>query len=298
MEQPTKLFQWHAAFFAGLQIELKAEAKRLLLENEHMLSTKPMQIDMLITKKDATQSIQKNIGQIFRKYNLVEYKSPDDYLSINDFYKMLGYAYFYMADTPHVAEIGSEEITISFVCSKRPRRLMKHLTGKGCVVEEKEAGIYYVFGVEFPVQIIVNTELSEEKNLWLKNLTNKISSTESIQQLVRAYERNKDNELYSSVMDILIRANEEKFCEVKDMCEALKELFKDELEERWNDGIKTGISQGINQGKRLGAIEGEERMSKLINLLFAENRMDEISLVASNAEHRAMLYKEYGICLD
>ena len=43
-------------------------------------------------------------------------------------------------------------------------------------------------------------------------------------------------------MDILIRANKEKFSEVKVVCEALKDLFKEELEERWSDGVKVGIS--------------------------------------------------------
>ena len=29
------------------------------------------------------------------------------------------------------------------------------------------------------------------------------------------------------------------------MCEALKELFKEELEERWNDGISQGTRLGV-----------------------------------------------------
>ena len=39
--------------------------------------------------------IQKNIGRIFRQYNIVEYKSPDDYLSIDDFYKVYAYCCLY-----------------------------------------------------------------------------------------------------------------------------------------------------------------------------------------------------------
>ena len=38
------------------------------------------------------------------------------------------------------------------------------------------------------------------------------------------------------------------------MCEALKELFKEEPEERWNDGLETGMDRGISQGTRLGVI--------------------------------------------
>ena len=176
-EQPKKLLQWHTAFYAGIQIELEEEAEQLLFENEHMLGTKPLQIDVLITKKNAEVNIRKNIGQIFRKYNLIEYKSPEDYLSVNDFYKVVGYAYFYMTDTTHVQEIRSEEISISYVCFRYPRELIKHLHAKGYAVEKKEDGIYYVHGLEFSVQIIVNPTLPEEKNLWLKNLSNKFSKS-------------------------------------------------------------------------------------------------------------------------
>lgn len=230
-ETPKKLLQWHAAFYAGIQIELEDEAENLVFENEHMLGTKPMQVDVLITKKDAEISVQKNIGKIFRKYNLIEYKSPEDYLSTNDFYKVLGYALFYMADTPHVNEIKPEEISITFVCSKYPRKLIKYLISQGHNVEKKEVGIYYVYGEKFAIQIVVNPTLSEERNLWLKNLTNEISDIASVEKLARAYESKKENTLYSSVMDILIRANVAKFSEVKNMCEALKELYAEELKE-------------------------------------------------------------------
>lgn len=249
-EQPKKFLQWHSAFYAGIQIELEEENENLFLENEHMMGTKPMQIDVLITKKDAEKSIKKNIGQIFRKYNLIEYKSPDDYLSINDFYKVLGYAYFFMADTAHVNQIRCEEISISYVCARYPRELIKHLVTNGYVVEKKEPGIYYVSGDRFAIQIIINRELSNKNNLWLRNLTNKISDEESVEQLVCEYKKNKGNELYSSVMDILVRANETKFRKENDMCEALRELFKEELEE----GRKEGIKEGIRQGTRIGAV--------------------------------------------
>ena len=82
-----------------MQIELAENASNLMFENEHQLSTKPMEVDVVIIKKEAEYPIHKNIGRIFRKYNLIEYKSPEDYLSIDDFYKIYGYACFYKADT-------------------------------------------------------------------------------------------------------------------------------------------------------------------------------------------------------
>ena len=51
--------QWHPAFDAALQIELEDEAEYLEFEPEHLLSKKPMQIDVLVkNKKDV--KIKKN----------------------------------------------------------------------------------------------------------------------------------------------------------------------------------------------------------------------------------------------
>ena len=104
-ETKENMLQWHPAFFAGIQIEFAEEAGHLVFENEHTLSTKPMQIDVLIIKKQTKQRIRKNLGRIFRDYNIIEYKSPDDTLTIDDFYKVYGYACFYKSDTGKVDEI-------------------------------------------------------------------------------------------------------------------------------------------------------------------------------------------------
>ena len=90
-----EVLQWHPAFYAGIQIEFEEEKDNLIFENEHQLGTKPKEIDVLIIKKQENIPIQKNIGRIFRKYNIVEYKSPDDYLSTDDSYKVYAYCCLY-----------------------------------------------------------------------------------------------------------------------------------------------------------------------------------------------------------
>ena len=89
-----KRIQWHPAFDAAMQIELEEEAGNLIFEPEYLLSKKPLQMDILIIKKNRNIAIKKNIGQIFRRYNVIEYKSPDDNLSVDDFYKVYGYICF------------------------------------------------------------------------------------------------------------------------------------------------------------------------------------------------------------
>ena len=80
--------QWHPAFYASMQIELEEERENLIFENEHQLGTKPKEIDVLIVKKESSVPVRKNIGRIFRKHNIIEYKSPEDSLRVDDYYKV------------------------------------------------------------------------------------------------------------------------------------------------------------------------------------------------------------------
>ena len=44
---------------------------------EHLISKKPMQIDVLV-KNEKHVKLKKNIRRVFRQYNIIEYKSPED----------------------------------------------------------------------------------------------------------------------------------------------------------------------------------------------------------------------------
>lgn len=68
--------QWHPAFFVALHIEFGRELDMLEIKREHLLDKKPMQIDVVIVKKDKKVRIEKNIGRIFRGHNIIEYKAP------------------------------------------------------------------------------------------------------------------------------------------------------------------------------------------------------------------------------
>ena len=223
--------QWHPAFYAGIQIEFEDEADKLIFENEHQLGTKPKEIDVLIIKKRPDVQIQKNLGKIFRTHNLIEYKSPTDSLSIDDFYKVYGYACFYKSDTTAVDEIPSEEITITFVCKRFPRNLVQKLLGsRRLTLQKVDDGIHYLTGDHFPIQIVVTSQLSAENNFWLRNLTNDLQDRSLPDTLFRKYQPKQHNILYKSVMNIIIRANNELFRREKPMCEALMELMQEEMD--------------------------------------------------------------------
>lgn len=117
------------------------------------LDTKPKQIDVLIIKKESEKPVKKNIGRLFRKYNIIEYKSPEDYLSLDDFYKIIGYACFYKADAAITNSIEIEELTVTYVCHRYPRKLMKHLIHSGYQIKQAGAGIYYTKTCFFPFRL-------------------------------------------------------------------------------------------------------------------------------------------------
>ena len=115
-------------------------------------------------------------------------------------------------------------------------------------VKTFDKGIYYLVGDIFPMQLIVTYQLSEEENLWLKNITNHLENRHTAEKLIKEYQKHDQEELYQSVMNIIIQANQETFKEEKSMLEVLREIFKDELEEKRKDGrveiITTTLSKG------------------------------------------------------
>lgn len=247
MDEPKKrLLQWHPGFYAGLQIELDKDAENLEFQNEYQIGTKPKEIDVLVIKKNTKSPVSKNIGRIFRKYNLIEYKSPGDYISIDDYYKVYGYACFYKSQTARINEIKIEEITVSFVCEYRPVKLLRHLKEQGYWIKNIESGIYYIIGTQFPIQLILTSELSKDKNLWIGNLTKNLSQREMAERLIIEYGKHEKDIRYQSVMNLIVEANQAIFSkEDEKMCEALRKIMSDELDERENIGRAEGIIEAL-----------------------------------------------------
>jgi len=276
--------QWHPAFFAGIQIELEEESANLIFENEHQLGSRPKEIDVLVIKKEKDVPIRKNIGRIFRKYNIIEYKGPQDYISIDDYYKVYAYACFYKSDTVKRNSIPITEITVTFVCKTYPRKLFGHLKSvQKFEIEKRENGIYILHGNVFPIQIIVTKELSRRENLWLYSLTDDIDSEKEAEELVRIYEGHQKDLLYESVMNVIVRANHEKFKEVSGMCEALVEIMQPYIDEQ----VRLRTEEQVEKT--------EKRIMELIRALITAGRMEDLNRAIDDEEYRSRLCKEFAL---
>ncbi|WP_373267139.1 3-isopropylmalate dehydrogenase [Hungatella hathewayi] len=238
--------QWHPAFQAALQIELIDDSEYLDYKIEFNLTKKPLQIDTLIVKLEPGYQITKNIGRIFRQHNIIEYKNPSDYISINDFYKVNGYASIYQANTEKELDIPPEEITVTLAGNHYPRKLIVYLKkAYHAGIVKAYPGVYYITGLIFPLQILVTKQLSKKENFWLSRLRSDLDAQEDIEPLAKAYRGKENSPLYSAAMDFIIRANWETYKEVNTMCDALRELFAEELEEQGKRGLERGKADSI-----------------------------------------------------
>ena len=48
------LIQWQPAFVAAMELELSENRKELYFEAEYNLNTKPLEVDLLVIKKEAS----------------------------------------------------------------------------------------------------------------------------------------------------------------------------------------------------------------------------------------------------
>ena len=296
------ILQWHPAFYAGIQIEFEAEADKLTFIREYPLATKPILIDVVIVKKNTEEKLEKNIGRIFRKHNIVEYKSPRDYLSIDDFYKVYAYTCYYISSSKRVNGISANEVTITFVSFRYPNKMLELLKkDRGLEVKKVDKGIYYLLGDSFPIQLIVTKKLSRENNFWLSCLTNDLKGRSIIDKISSEYRKHRRNELYKSVMNIIVRANKEQFEEEKSMCEAILELFQDEVDIATKKAREEGISEGKEQGMTLAIItvlrkKGDvpmslkEKINKEKNVDVMESWLELTTEVSSVEEFEEKMY--------
>ena len=219
-----------------------------------------MQIDVLVLNEKNIK-ITKNIGRIFRQHNIVEYKSPEDYLNIDDFYKVYGYTCIYKTEVEKVNQIPAEELTITLVGYRYPREMLKNLKNERNIsVESVEHGIYYLHGDAIPIQLIVVPELSIGNNYWLNKLRNDLKSGGEIKLFMKEYEKNKDSKLFQALADTVMRANwKEAEEERKNMSDVLKEIFAKEFEEYMEEGMQKGIEEGMQKGIQKGIQKGMQK---------------------------------------
>lgn len=280
----TKI-QWHPGFVAAIDLELKDYREDLIFEKEYNLNTKPLEIDLLIIKKEATVHIANDIGSFFRGHNILEYKSPEDHLDIDTFCKTLAYAYLYKSYGKTLDGIKADDITVSVIREAKPVGLFRYFKEHGYSVSSDHDGIYHIEGpFPFPAQLIVTGELDKTSHTWLKALSVKLDK-EDIQNLldkINQITEKNDREMANSVLEVSIGANKHMIEELIGddiMFETLMEI----MEPKINEIRKSDVEKGIQKGRREG-IQGTIDVLRKLNY--------------DNEEIKSMIIEQYTLSED
>ncbi len=161
-DQPDKI-AWYPGFYGAAELELRADSDMLTFIQEYNLSKEPLRAELLVIRKEPDVQISNEIGKIFKGHNIIEYKNPDDGLTIDDFYKAAAYACLYKSLGQTVDQYPETDTTVSLFRDTYPRELFSALRSSGRSIEEKYPGIYYVTGdVMFATQVVVTGRLSAD----------------------------------------------------------------------------------------------------------------------------------------
>ena len=242
-ETTEQKIQWHPGFVAAMKLELRDYNDQLTFHEEHLLNPKPIQIDLLIIEKTEDLVIKEPIGRHFRRHNIFEYKSPGDDLSIDNFFKTMGYACIYKAAAKKVNEIPAEDVLVTLVRADKPGKLLKWMR-ENYQVEETHPGVYYVEQAGlFPVQLIVSDELPEQDAVCLQSLTNRLRVLDAKNLLANIEETRyvkDERELIESVLQVALAANREAFDKMRkedpSMYDALRDFMAADFQKAENVG--------------------------------------------------------------
>ncbi len=263
MNEESGKIEYHYGFYAATHAEYHAFREALDFLQEQELGIKPVKLDMLIIRQDEPNPLKDPIGKFFRKYNILEYKSPEDGLTIDDFYKVQAYACLYKSMGKTVDEIPGGALTVSIFRHKLPRKMFEALERTGLEVAEDHPGVFHIRGpLTVPAQVIVTSGLPAGEYTAFKLLA-KDATREDIIQFMTARDAYNPEDV-RTILRVSMAANKGIYQKLKEegpMEDVFKELFRKELTEAKNDGIDIGRQDGISIGRNQ---ERELIMKRLI----------------------------------
>lgn len=249
-ERLIPVIQWHPGFESGIELRLRRHRSKLQYRHELPLSKKPIILDTLVIIKEDGYDVDEDVGAIFRKYNIFEYKNPDDALSIDEYYALITYMARYKSETGNTNEIKADQITGTMIRQRYPEKMFGEVRRLGGMVERRFPGICYITGlIHMPTQVIVQRELNGPENAVLRILTRTANESDvrTFVQETRRLTGKEDKNNADAVYQVSVSANRELYAELirsdPVMCTALRELLKDEIQADIIDGEKRGEIQ-------------------------------------------------------
>lgn len=259
----TEKIKYHPGFVGGLGVLLWKYRESIEIESEKWLSTEGIRMDVLLLKKDPEVILDHDICRVFRGHNIIEYKSPDDELSIDVFSKVMAYAYLYKSLGPNANNIPFQDLTATIYRHAYPRKLFRRLSENGIYAEKKGAGIYELKDAAvFPVQVIVGRELDPKEYAMFRVLTPNASKQDlqffnkmAFQMSDAAYKMYVD-----SIFQVSFAANNSAYRELAKEDATMSDALLEFLEDQFQEKIQMKVDAAKVQAEAIGEIKGVIRL--------------------------------------
>lgn len=154
-----ELRYWHLLFHLSLEEALRMG--RVQIKQDLTIAKMPMKMDFLVVRSRAEEELNHPIAQIFRKLNVIEYKSPAAPLKPIDYLKGILYLRQYQY-TYHAKDFYFNDFSLTFISTKRPSKVFELVGVTNRIVEHSPIrGVYQIADECWPTQIVVLNELSD-----------------------------------------------------------------------------------------------------------------------------------------
>ncbi len=237
----TPRSDWHAGFEALLKIETFRYENKVRIEVEEEIGIMPPRTDFIILVEDEKVEFEKEIFSSFRRYNIIEYKNPNDSLNERTIRKVCGYANLFIGLADHEGDIPSDQVTLSIFRATKSPEFFEQMEKDGTLIKTETPGIYNVTGVtDIPFQIVITDELKGEEYAAFRALTDK-AAEEDVTRVIEDIEEEKEEvlrEYYRILFGIVIEKNPDCIWMIRrrtDMdrtaADIFVEVYKDKVDE-------------------------------------------------------------------
>ena len=284
METKTnkKRIDWHAGFAGGLELSFRKYSKQIDIDREYELTKQSPRIDFIVIKKAPATVIDNAVGRAFRKYNIIEYKNPNDALNIDVIWKCIGYAGLYKGLGGTVDAIPEDELTITIFRSSYPRKLFGQIKkSRHKDIENPYPGVYLLKGFgPIPIQVVVTRQLTDETFLALKVMMHGASEVD-VRHFITETRKLKGKGVKNDADAVLVvsaAANKDLYRKIGKESE-----MNDVLEEILKDKIDASNAEAEKRGEKRGEKKGEKKGAENARFTAVKNLMDTFSLSAKDA---------------
>ena len=250
MSDETGRTGFHYGFYAAMRVEYGLICADIKYEQEYQLGKEPVRLDFAMIKNSSDTVFSDPIGSFFGIYNLFEYKSPDDSLTVDDFYKSQGYAALFKISGYDNDTVNIGDISFTLMVYRRPVKLFDYLVKNDFTVTQRFAGIYKITGgICVKTQIVVISELEQKTYPGIRLLSRNNVTKDDVYDYIKTVIGSGDDVIKKNagtVLHICFNANRELARQIKEekiMSDYVRDLWKDEFDKAERNGREEGRNE-------------------------------------------------------